>query len=221
MQISSLLRIHPRFIRSVHLERDIKDPTSSLGYILTPVAQQALERICRFSRELYAKSLAYSWGLRIGENGLGLVLARVAEGSKDELPKDLRRFIVANTFLPSMATGDNEPLGVTVLRALGVKQDGRPRCPTTEEVLQAVRESVTKARRQRHAGVVLILDELGKNLEHAARSPEYEDVFLLQRLAEEAMRSGDKAFVIVALLHQGVAAYAAALIPQRNANGIR
>ncbi|MBL9081852.1 MAG: hypothetical protein JNK76_08615 [Planctomycetales bacterium] len=30
---------------AVHLERDIKDSNSSLGYILTPVAQQALERI--------------------------------------------------------------------------------------------------------------------------------------------------------------------------------
>ena len=60
-------------------------------------------------------------------------------------------------------------------------------------------------------GVLLILDELGKNLEHAARNPESEDVFLLQRLAEEASRSGEDAFVIVVTLHQGVAAYSAGL----------
>ena len=110
-----------------------------------------------------------------------------------------------------MATGDNEPLGVTVLRALGLKWDGRRSRPDTEEVLQAVRECVAIAKRHRHAGLLLILDELGKNLEYAARNPESEDVFLLQRLAEEAARSGDKAFVIVATLHQGVAAYAAGL----------
>ena len=41
-----LLQIRPRFMRSVHLERDLSDPSSSQGYILTPVAKNALTRIC-------------------------------------------------------------------------------------------------------------------------------------------------------------------------------
>jgi hypothetical protein len=212
MQISSLLRIHPRFMRSVHLEHDIKDPNSSLGYILTPVAQQALERITTGFR---ANSTQRAWRIAgdygSGKTDFALALARIAEGSKDELPKDLRRFVGQATFYPVMATGDNEPLGVTVLRALGLKWEDRRSRPDTEEVLQAVRDCVAIAKRHRHAGVLLILDELGKNLEHAARNPESEDVFLLQRLAEEATRSGDRAFVIVAMLHQGVAAYATGL----------
>ena len=212
MQISSLLRIHPRFMRSVHLEHDIKDPHSSLGYILTPVAQQALERITtgfRTNSTQRAWRIAGDYGS--GKTDFALALARIAEGSKDELPKDLRRFVGQATFFPVMATGDNEPLGVTVLRALGLKWDGRRSRPETAEVLQAVRDTVAIARRHRHAGLLLILDELGKNLEHAARNPESDDVFLLQRLAEEATRSGDRAFVIVATLHQGVAAYATGL----------
>ncbi len=212
MVISSLLRIHPRFMRSVHLERDFKDPNSSLGYILTPVAQQALERITTGFR---ANSTQRAWRIAgdygSGKTDFALVLARIAEASKDQLPKDLRRFAGASTFGAALATGDNEPLGVTVLRALGVKWDGRRSRPDTEEVLQAVRDCVAIARRHHHAGLLLILDELGKNLEFAARNPEFEDVFLLQRLAEEAARSGDKAFVIVATLHQGVAAYATRL----------
>ena len=39
-----------------------------------------------------------------------------------------------------MATGDNEPLGVTVLRALGLKRESRRDRPDTEEVLQAVQK---------------------------------------------------------------------------------
>jgi hypothetical protein len=212
MPISSLLRIHSRFMRSVHLERDIKDPTSSLGYILTPVGQQALERITtgfRTNSTQRAWRVAGDYGS--GKTDLGLALARVAQGSADELPRDLHRFVGKATFLSAMATGDNEPLGVTVLRALGLKWDGRLNRPATEEVLQAIQNGVTKARRQRHSGLLLILDELGKNLEHAARNPESEDVFLLQRMAEEATRSGDRAFVIVATLHQGIAAYATGL----------
>lgn len=199
-------------MRSIHLERDIKDPDSSLGYILTPVAQQALERITtgfRTNSTQRAWRIAGDYGS--GKTDFALLLARIAEGSYNEVPKNLRRFIGQTTFRVALATGDNEPLGVTVLRALGVKWNGRRIRPTTEEVLQAIKDSINSARRQKYTGLLLILDELGKNLEYAARNPESEDVFLLQRLAEEAARSGERALVIVATLHQGVAAYSTGL----------
>jgi len=212
MQISKLLHIHPRFMRSVHLERDFRDPDSSLGYILTPVAQHAIERITAgFQTNSTQRAWRVAGDYGSGKTDFALALAHISEGSKNELPKDLRRFIGQKTFRTALATGDSEPLGVTVLRALGIKWDALRSRPSTEEVLQEIREFITIAKRQRHAGLLLILDELGKNLEYAARNPETEDVFLLQRLAEEAARSGDNAFVIVAMLHQGVAAYAAQL----------
>jgi hypothetical protein len=212
MQISKLLQIHPRFMRSVHLERDFKDPDSSLGYILTPVAQHAIERITAgFETNSTQRAWRVAGDYGSGKTDFALALARIAEASKNELPKDLRRFIRQKTFGTALATGDSEPLGVTVLRALGIKWDALRSRPSTEEVLQEIRKFITIAKRHRHVGLLLILDELGKNLEYAARNPETEDVFLLQRLAEEAARSGDNAFVIVAMLHQGVAAYAAQL----------
>lgn len=210
--IASLLRIHPRFMRSVHLERDIQDPGSSLGYILTPVAEQALERITTsFRRNSTQRAWRLTGDYGSGKTDFGLVLARTAQGARGELPKELRRFASRNAFLPVMATGDSEPLGVTVLRALNRAPEKMGKHPHTEEVLKAVRDSVVKAKRKRFAGVLLILDELGKNLEYVTRNPEQDDIFLLQRLAEEAARSADKPFVIVAMLHQGVAAYAASL----------
>ncbi len=212
MHISSLLRIHPRYMRSVYLERDIKDPSSSLGYILTPVATQSLERITSgFSSGSTQRSWRVAGDYGSGKTAFGLALARIARGSKDELPRGLRHFVGRPRFCPVVATGDNEPLGVTVLRALGVKWQSNRHRPTTEEVLQAVRHGIAKARHQNYAGLLFILDELGKNLEHAARNPEAEDVFLLQRLAEEAARSGENAFVIVIMIHQGIAAYTAGL----------
>lgn len=209
--ISSLLRIHPRFMRSVHLERDIEDPRSSLAYILTPVARQALERI---SVGLKPGSTQRAWRISgdygSGKTDFALALARIASGARDELPRELRQFVGSNTLASALATGDSEPLGRTVLRALNVQWVAK-RPPTNEDVLCAVRTAITNARKRKKSGLVLILDELGKNLEYAARNPDDDDIFLLQRLAEEANRSGEKALIVIAMLHQGVAAYASGL----------
>lgn len=61
-------------------------------------------------------------------------------------------------------------------------------------------------------GVVLVIDELGKTLEHAARGDARADeVFLLQELAELAARSGDTPLLLVTLLHQSFDRYAKGL----------
>jgi len=58
------------------------------------------------------------------------------------------------------------------------------------------------------SGLLLIVDELGKFLEFAALHPQRQDIFLLQRLAEVASRSGNKPLFVVCILHQGFSAYA-------------
>lgn len=59
-------------------------------------------------------------------------------------------------------------------------------------------------------GVLVIVDELGKFLEHAATNPA-DDAFILQRLAEHASRSAPRAFCILTILHQAFERYAATL----------
>lgn len=210
-EMEQLLQIQPRFMRSVHLERDLSDASSSQGYILTPVAQNALTRICA---GFYGKSTQRSFRIAgdygSGKSAFGLALARVAAGYANALPKKLRAFCGRNRMRPHVATGDHEPLGVTVLRALGVRKPHAAR-PSTDEVLARTRNAIDAAQNKGFKGVLLIVDELGKNLEFAAQNPELDDTFLLQRLAEEAARSGGKPFVIVVMLHQGVAAYASGL----------
>jgi hypothetical protein len=57
-------------------------------------------------------------------------------------------------------------------------------------------------------GLLLVIDELGKFLEFAAISPQRQDVFLLQQLAEAACRSSNEPLFVVCLLHQGFSDYA-------------
>ena len=66
------------------------------------------------------------------------------------------------------------------------------------------------------AGILLIIDELGKFLEYGASNPEQGDVFVLQELAEAATRSA-RPFLFVTILHQAVDRYADHMSPGRRA----
>src|SRR5947209_3719557 len=209
--MGALLRIHPRYMRSVHLERDFGDPSSSLGYVLTPVARSAILRICDgFQSGSTQRAFRLSGDYGSGKSAFGLSLARIASGTTRNLPPQMRAFCGRNHLRPLLATGDHEPLGITVLRALGVRMSPRSR-PTTAEVLDRMAKAMGRARSGGFKGVLLILDELGKNFEFAGQNPESDDIFLLQRLAEEATRSAEHPLVIVLMLHQGVAAYSSGL----------
>jgi hypothetical protein len=129
--------------------------------------------------------------------------------------------------LPVLVTGAREPLVPAVARGVGRALEhlrGR-RASRSIEDLQATAADVASTgdapqlfalldrlgdhvRRSGRSGVLLVLDELGKILEYAAFHPDREDVYVLQRLAEVAARSGDRPLAVLGLLHQGFHAYA-------------
>jgi hypothetical protein len=76
-----------------------------------------------------------------------------------------------------------------------------------EEITLSLRES-GKAR-----GLLLVIDELGKFLEHAAQGRGAEDLFVLQELAEVSARSKEPTLLLVTVLHQAFGNYASALRP--------
>ncbi|MBT3447926.1 MAG: hypothetical protein HN445_00890 [Bacteroidetes Order II. Incertae sedis bacterium] len=73
-------------------------------------------------------------------------------------------------------------------------------------------ESLTS--RTGSGGLFLVVDELGKLLEHASLHPEKSDVYLLQLLAERSIRrqsDGAGCFLFVTILHQAIERYATRL----------
>ena len=66
------------------------------------------------------------------------------------------------------------------------------------------------------AGLLLIVDELGKFLEFGATNPEQGDVFVLQELAEAATRS-KRPFLFLTILHQSLDRYVDHMSPSRRA----
>ncbi len=225
---ATLLRIQPRHLRSVQLDRDFDDPISSLHYVVTPFVRSTMQRLAEGLRE---GSASRAWRLTgdygTGKSSLALAFSRLAAGDQGALPAELADLRSDVRLEPILVVGEREPIGRSVLRSLrsvakvrkllpkgsALQQMLRDvEAPQPADVIEAIDAMSAALTSGGHAdGLLLILDELGKNLEHVVRLSASEDVYLLQRLAEAAARSGRRPLIVLAVLHQAVATYAASL----------
>ena len=88
--------------------------------------------------------------------------------------------------------------------------------PATTELTALFRECLDSVCEGKDApdGLLLVIDELGKLLEHATTHTDKSDIFILQSLAEFAARSSQP-FLIIGVLHQDFSLYAQQLSPRR------
>jgi len=75
-------------------------------------------------------------------------------------------------------------------------------------VTELLRDFIAAAQERGYSGVLLLVDELGKFVEHAALYPQDDDLMALQRIAEFACRPEDDSLAVVAMLHQHFSEYA-------------
>ena len=205
-KVFDLMRINSHFRRSIQVELDFNDPNSTSGYVATEFVVNSFERI----RPAFTKgSTQRSWRIT-GDYGSGksafvLNLAKAVCGRPKEIPSPLRNRVFGDLD-PVFVTGEREPLHESIGKAV-IKQSpwmSRRAVPTNSTELITLLEDAHKLSKK---GLFLVLDELGKNLEQAMMEPASSDVYILQRLAELAARSGDKPFVVIAILHMGISAY--------------
>jgi hypothetical protein len=157
-------------------------------------------------------------------------LAEQFFGPGSPLPKK------AGRLFPVLITGSRQPLDkalatalATSLRTIAVR--GRPpqvidrleriakqAAPASAAVVELFEEANDYLARfgSDAAGMLLIVDELGKFLEYGATNPEQGDVFVLQEMAEAATRS-KRPFLFMTILHQALDRYADHMSPGRRA----
>ena len=89
---------------------------------------------------------------------------------------------------------------------------GEPASLVSHDLVEIVHEAVTTAASSNTPtqGILLLIDELGKLLEFAAKHPHRSDPFVLQQIAEVAARSQGR-FLLLTALHQDFRAYASNL----------
>jgi hypothetical protein len=77
----------------------------------------------------------------------------------------------------------------------------------SRRVVDALGDVTTAAKDAGYTGVLLVVDEIGKLFEFAARDSQRGDVFVLQEVAEQAARSGSIPILFLGLLHQAFEEY--------------
>lgn len=233
--LSSLFAPAPRYLRSTHLERDFHDPRALDSYVLTDHARECLDVLAQSVQpDSTRRALRLTGDYGSGKSSFALFAAHWLAGTSESRTKEAAaRYTklglkVRPNFLPVLVTGSREPLGAAIVRALyrafleRHTRGQRPRllvelelatkrAVTDAEVESLVIDAIQRSITEGFSGLFLVLDELGKFLEYAAFHPERQDVFLLQRLAEVAARSGKRPFLLVGLLHQAFEEYADSL----------
>ena len=206
----------------------VADGTRQRAWTLTGPYGTGKSAFALFVADLFARRhecrTAQSWRLLAEGDG---DLARDAQGK------------LQRSLWPVVVTGSQEPLGVALLRSLKRSLDARRTKATTRVALEVSRHlrkalhgAIPTAReisdlfvtsvlalcrgQQPVGGMLLVVDELGKLLEHSAAHPENSDVYVFQALAESAAGQSHP-FLILGILHQDFSAYTTSLSSQDRA----
>lgn len=133
-------------------------------------------------------------------------------------------------FCPILISGERAPISIAILRALehgltsfnGISRSEDPlprirtlltaaekgKLPRASEITKIFESAIYQIKKYEGTGLLLVIDELGKFLEYASQHPAQGDVFVLQTLAEFAVRSEETPLFLLTILHQAFEMYA-------------
>lgn len=220
--LSDAMQINRSFLRSVRLDTDFGRADALQGYVLQPSARAALETISHHIVDSQQRAFTWTGPYGGGKSSLALALAILAAGDEAVrtnakkalgLTKSspiLKCFGTAKPWRLITVVGSRTSITSEIANAIDSTTDkpkpGRKKKVTGPEIIEALAELVSSDKE--HEGVLLIIDELGKLLEHAAAHDE--DIGFYQEVAEAASRVKGK-LVVVGILHQAFEQYASRL----------
>lgn len=221
--LAEIVRIERRFARSARLDADLKGTPPLVGYVLQASIKKALATMAAAQLETRQGAFTWTGPYGGGKSSAALLIGNLVGGDREgrTIARKLAGPVIAELFgkaFPGRSsnawavvpiTGSRTELRDAIAEAAAAALKwsktllGRARA-SDDALVRALLEA-GKAR----GGVLLILDELGKFLEHAATA-RHGDVHLLQDLAEHSSRS-DGRLVVVGILHQAFDRYAGRL----------
>ena len=220
MKMASLrdfVEVKGRFHRSVRLNRDWEERGDLGDYLLTPTARELATRMTSALEEAGgARAWSVTGPYGSGKSAFALFLTDLLAHGPPQHPRgaDLRQDLALTNapFVPILVVGQRAPIKPALLGALaaGIEsidstladeisatREGTVNDEWVVELFERAAEAASDAGR---GGLLVIVDEFGKFLEHVALHPETEDLFVMQGLAEAAARS-PVPVLLVTMLH--------------------
>lgn len=195
------------------------NPHVTRAWTLTGVYGTGKSAFANFLAALFAPASS-----DVRSNASRLLHDQVGAG---EIGQRLDEDVPPEGLVRAIVTARREPLAHTVLRAVarGAEEfwaSRRGRKPKPVQRIFDLRDELAEGAsldlndlpeltqeiaRASGSGLLLVIDELGKLLEHAGRTGGADDLFLLQQLAELPSGSNDAPVLVLGLLHQAFSEY--------------
>lgn len=232
--IASRVAVRRRYVRSVDLARDVDDPEALDGYVVNPSVRDAAARILAgLSPQSRQRAFRIVGPYGAGKSAFGVFLAQllrersqgpaamllsqttrnhtdippwrpmIVSGRRVSFAKELLRVVAANcdTFSPPFDK----------LQARAESMLAQDSALDAQAVTAVVAEMATELRRQTGEGLLLLVDEMGRFLEHAAIRLGVEDPSIFQALAERAGGQAGADLAVVGFLHHRFVDYVAGM----------
>ena len=217
--LSSLIEINSRFIRSVRLDADYGRTDVLDTFVLQPSAASALDILARHINRTQQRAFTWTGPYGGGKSSLALALCSLVHANP-KVRGAARKALSAERGTALFRAFEGSPAGDWIVLPIVGK-----RSSVSAEIEQAITRA-EKVKRGRHpggdvvaelvrlaesprtSGVLLVVDEMGKFLEHSAQQGT--DIYFYQELAEAAARAKGK-LVVIGILHQSFDQYAARL----------
>jgi hypothetical protein len=215
-RLSEFVQVERHFLRSVNISLDFGRPDAIAGYVLQPSAQQLLQIVGNHLSNTQQKAFTWTGPYGGGKSLLALSVASLAGGEEDvsqmaqnvltseQTQEFVDYFATEKSWLVLPVTGRRADISEEIESAL---MDGYPELSKSKKTIINKLKYIAEHNTE-YEGVLLIVDELGKFLEHAAFTGG--DIGFYQELAETAARCKGK-LVVIGILHQAFEQYASRL----------
>ena len=214
--LAEKVRVNRRFQRSIRVDTDIEEPSALEGFVCPSSTAQALLSMAR--QVVDTGQGAFTWTGPYGSGKSSLAVALAALLGADTCARAHARAAIGPQVageLQSLLKATHQ--GWTTLPVVGSRIDGalaiadaldgprRDRKRTSIPGREVIERLKAAAAETSGAGLIVIIDEMGKFLEHAAFGDA--DVYFFQQLAEAASRSNGR-LIVIGILHQAFDDYA-------------
>lgn len=213
-----LVSIDRRFARSARIDTDLGGTPPLAGYVMQASVEKALSTMASAQAESRQGAFTWTGPYGGGKSSAALLVASLVGGQDDQrrLAREIAGDVLSRRFDDAFPAQDGRWTVVAVTGSrVGLRQAIAEACERamgwparrTAEAAATDADLIRMLTAEAEAGapVLLVLDELGKLLEHEAASGG--DAHLLQDFAERASRSAGR-LVVVGILHQAFDQYA-------------